>query len=253
MVVGTAMNRFQVKAKRLAKSRQSPLPTRRVKRGPAMRYLLMAVIVVTWLAWAPQAQAETVTFVSNPNWFALSTTNLLASGFAQNVCPNPSSPPNCPAGATLYGFPGIVWTADLSRIRGATWIWAPRITGATGNAGLAKFSFFNVIAPSTSGKRAIAGTIYVAADDFAAVLVNGTSIGTTGSVTNESAASAAQNALKTFPIPKSALDVSPSVVLIEIRARNGSFGGCNPVSNPTNCTYSTNPAGVVFGGSIEFQ
>ena len=38
--------------------------------------------------------------------------------------------------------------------------------------------------------------------------------------------------------------------VITIRAQNGSafFSGC-----PTICTYATNPAGVVFGGSLTFE
>jgi len=209
------------------------------------------VIVATWLVWAPQAQAGTITFHSNQTWQVWIKTNTFPFvrfiGFAQNVCPSPLSPTNCPAGATLYGFPGISWTANLSNIPGATWIWAPRVTGATTPAGLAQFFFVKVL---TLSGAPTAGIIHVAVDDFAEVIVNGKPVGAIGSVTDESVASAAQSSLTSFNITPF-LITGPN--LIAIRARNGSFGGCNPNSNPTNCTYATNPAGVVFGGSIEFQ
>ncbi|MDP3890289.1 hypothetical protein, partial [Nocardioides sp.] len=89
----------------------------------------------------------------------------------------------------------------------------------------------------------IAGSISVAVDDFAEVFVNGTLVGTTGSVTNISLAGAAQSSLATF-------NITPFLVTgtnyITVRAANGLFGcGAGP--------YSCNPAGVVFGGWLQFQ
>src|SRR5262249_34330296 len=89
----------------------------------------------------------------------------------------------------------------------------------------------------------ISGTISVAVDDFAEVFVNGTSIGTTGSVADISLASQAQSALKTFDL---APFLVPDLNTILVVAQNGpdSFAGI------PNANYSENPAGVVFGGSL---
>jgi hypothetical protein len=90
----------------------------------------------------------------------------------------------------------------------------------------------------------MAGTIFVAVDDLAEVVVNGIVIGSTGSVTDFGEAASAQASLKEFDL---LAFLEPGPNNITIRAQNGpsSFaGGCNP------CNYSQNPAGVVFGGSI---
>lgn len=186
-----------------------------------------------------EAQTGTITFVSDTTW-AVSDPAGTFLGFAQNVCLNASAPSNCPAGATSYGWGGGGWTADLSSIPGATWIWAPGITGTTSPAFPAEFFFSKTF--NLSGAP-IAGTISVAVDDFAEVFVNSTSVGTTGSVTDVSLAGAAQSSLITFNIT-SFLVAGTNV--ITVRAANGQFGcGTGP--------YSCNPAGVVFGGSLQFQ
>jgi hypothetical protein len=174
-----------------------------------------------------QAFGFTITFASDATWSA------------QNVCVNALSPPNCPLGATLYGTggAGAGWPADLSSISGATWIWASGITGATSPAYPAEYTFSKAFdLPDIPG----AGSISVAADDFAEVIVNGTSVGTVGSVTDVSLAGPAQNSLRSF-------NIGPYLVrgsnLIAVRAANGVFGcGAGP--------YSCNPAGVVFGGEL---
>jgi hypothetical protein len=90
----------------------------------------------------------------------------------------------------------------------------------------------------------VSATISIAVDDFVEVHVNGRIVGSSGSVTDFSAAALAQRSLKTFDL---APFLAMGVNTITIRAENGAFGICCP-SN-----YAGNPAGVVFGGSISFQ
>ena len=180
--------------------------------------------------FAEAVATTTTTFASDPTWLPAS----------QNVCLNASSPSPCPAGATQYGYAGSGWTAPLSTIPGATWIWAAGITGATVPAFPAEFTFSKTF--SNVGLP-ISGSISVAADDFAAILVNGVLVGTTGSRTDAALAGAASSSLKTF-------DIGPFLVpgtnVITVEGANGNFGcGSGP--------YSCNPAGVVFGGSLNFR
>lgn len=171
--------------------------------------------------------SSSITFVSDATWSA------------QHVCLNPLAPSNCPAGALLYGVGGLGagWNADLSVIPGAMWIWADGITAETSPAYPAEFVFsktFNLLGAP------IAGTISVAVDDFAEVVVNGTVVGTVGSVSDGSLAGPAQNALTTF-------NIAPYLVtgsnVVAVRAANGVFG-CG------SGAYACNPAGVVFGGEM---
>ena len=152
------------------------------------------------------------------------------------MCLNLSYPSPCPAGATVYGFVGGGWRADLSSIPGAHWIWAPNINGTTTPAELNQFFFSKTF--QLDGSKAF-GSISISADDFAEVRVNGHVVGTIGSVSDFSTALAAQGPLTTFnltPFLKAGTNI------LTIRAENGSFGICCP-SN-----YAGNPAGVVFGG-----
>jgi len=173
---------------------------------------------------------QTQTFASDPSWTA------------QNVCLNALAPTNCPAGATLYGYggAGAGWGTNLSTIPGATWIWAIGITGATSPAYPAEYNFsktFNL--PGAP----ISGSIGISADDFAQVFVNGTSVGTIGSISDPALAGPSSSTLTTF-------DISSFLVLgdnvIRVRALNGNFG-CGAGA------YNCNPAGVVFGGSLVSQ
>ena len=192
------------------------------------------------------AQAQTATLVSDTSWEVFdgdpASGSATSLGFAQPVCLNASAPANCPAGATLYGFADPGWTADLSSIPGAVWIWAPAITGATAPAELAEFFFVRKIKIKGVPK---AGTIQVAADDLAEIRVNGSIVGTTGSTTDASLASASANALTSFDITAQLIK---GVNVITVRGQNGegSFAGC------TNCAYSRHPAGIVLGASISF-
>ena len=180
-----------------------------------------------------------MTFVSDTSWQvyngdpALGPVNLLGS--AQFVCLTASVPPNCPPGATIYGHTGGGWTADLSSIPSAHWIWAPGINGTTSPAEFNQFYFSKTLQFTSK----TFGLISISADDFAEVRVNGHIVGTIGSISDYSTAALAQSALTTF-------DLSPFLIIgsdiITIRAEDGPFGLCCP-SN-----YAGNPAGVVFGG-----
>jgi hypothetical protein len=183
-------------------------------------------------------QAGTIPISCDTTWQVVDTMfNDLGS--AQEVCLNQNSPTNCRAGATRYGYSGAGWRVNLSSIAGATWIWAPAVTGATAPAFPAEFNFshsYNVPRPP------IAGTISVAADDFAEVFVNNRMVGKIGSETNAASASSASSSLTTFDI---APHLTPGLNRIRIRAANGNFScGAGP--------YRCNPAGLVCGGEIRY-
>ncbi|HEX4824734.1 MAG TPA: hypothetical protein VFV19_10490 [Candidatus Polarisedimenticolaceae bacterium] len=195
---------------------------------------LFVIAGVTLLSLRVAAQTQTITFVSDTSW---SVTDPQGNplGFAQSVCGAPGAPlpPNCTAA------PGGVWGADsqLSEIPGATWIWAPGLAGSTPISTDPEVLFTNAF--FLAGPP-VSGTIRIAADDFAKVLVNGAPAGTIGSLTDAGASAAASASLTTF-------DLTPFLVpganIITIDGANASFG-CT--------TYDCNPAGVVFGGSLEY-
>jgi len=188
---------------------------------------------------------KTLRFVSNIDWETYNADRAIGPatllGNAQFVCLNSFYPSTCPPGATLYGWGGTGWAADLSSIPGANWIWAPNITGQTTPAEFNQYFFSRSI--HLSGP-VVSATISIAVDDFVEVHVNGRIVGSSGSLTDFSAAASAQRSLKTFDL---APFLAMGVNTITIRAENGAFGICCP-SN-----YAGNPAGVVFGGSISFQ
>jgi len=181
-------------------------------------------------------------FVSDTTWQVFDADPSLGPvnslGNAQLVCLNAYAPSPCPPGATLYGWSPGGWTADLSSISGAHWIWAQNITGQTSPAEYNKYYFSKTI---QLDQEPVSSSISIASDDLAEVHVNGQSVGSIGSITIFSIAAAAQHALTTF-------DLSPFLKqganLITVSGENGPFGQCCPSS------YSGNPAGVVFGGSI---
>lgn len=216
-----------------------------------MKLFLATVIVLATLPSLTRDGAcqgdVTVDFVSDPSWdsYEMNPDGTLgpAVGPAQYVCVS-CQQRACPPGATIFHHP-CGWGADLSAIPGAAWVWLAGVTGATMPAdlqGTLISKTFDVSGAPTSGK------IYLAVDDFAEVIVNGTVVGSSGSVTDYDAAVGAQGALKEF-------DLAPFLVtgsnVITVRAQNGpasytGTGGCNP------CDYSGNPAGVVFGGSFSY-
>jgi hypothetical protein len=161
-------------------------------------------------------------------------------GFAERVCAGPTAPVDCPKDAIVYApFWVDVWGTDLSAIPGATWIWAPGITGESSPSRLVSYFFSKAfILPG----RPVSGRILVDADDFAAVFVNDRFVGQWGSVDTPGTD---PPRLVTFDL-KPFLKPGKNVVTVE--GENGPFGGCD---DP--CSYADNPAGVVFGGSLTFR
>ena len=221
--------------------------------GPSGCYADNSGSVSAVITSGASASSVTVTFASGPAWSVFSQdpgpaangqgNGLGFVGSAQAVCLNQSVPPNCPADAVIYGYPAG-WRADLSAIPGAVWSWAPGITGSTGPAELAKFYFakgFVLTGHPTSG------SVYLAADDFAELRVNGRVVGSIGSITDVGLAGQAQSSLTRFDVTAF---LKPGYNYITIVGQNGppSFSGiCGTI-----CTYAENPAGVVFGGSLTF-
>ena len=206
------------------------------------RLLLCAVTCLTgFLAFAPvvlgqngSSVHDVVSFASGPKSKVYNSDSSFL-GLAQNVCQNSSSPAKCPSDATLYGFDGGGWLADLSKIPTATWIYAPGVAGSTSPAQFVQYFFetslFMPGAPT-------AGVLYLAADDAAQVVVNGTFIGAIGSVEDIRKATDAQNRLHKFDITKFLVAGRNQIT---IRLVNGPFGG--EIDD-----YSNRPSGVVFGG-----
>jgi len=90
-----------------------------------------------------------------------------------------------------------------------------------------------------------AGRIDVGADDFVEVRVNGTTVGTCGSVTNGNTAGLCQSTGASFDLSSF---LHPGANTLTVVGQNGpaSFAGC--ASPP--CTYVSNLAGVIFGGTL---
>jgi hypothetical protein len=223
--------------------------------------VLASVLLCAWAptvgsaaAPLPSSRRESLHFISGREWRTFDRDPGSAAtrnddrfvGFAQRVCLNALVPANCPGDATLYGLPpGDGWRADLAAIPGATWIWAPGIDGDSNGAELEDAYFSRTF--MVHG-RVDSGTVYVAVDDYAEVLVNKHLVGSTGSITNINQAGAAQGELASFDISPY---LKPGRNVITVHAQNGpqSFSGaCD-----SECTYRENPAGVVFGGNIKSE
>ena len=194
--------------------------------------------------------APSVPLASDASWDVFSSDPTIPGavflGKAQPVCLNATTPANCPAGAILYGNPATAaWTADLSTLPGAVWVWVPGVTGATTTADLAQAFFTKTI---TLPAAPLSAFISVAADDFAQVLVNGFVVGIAGSTIDPAAAAAASAGLTTFDITSLLV---PGDNRIVVQGVNGpaSFASCGGAP----CSYQQNPAGVVFGGVISFD
>jgi len=192
--------------------------------------------LVIFVAGFGVAQADPIRLVSGINWTVADAAGNPV-GKAQRVCLNANSPASCRPGATLYGYGGSAWAADLSAISGAAWIWAPEITGATSSASLARYSFSEEFGLEN---LPLSASISIAADDFAEIFINGRSVGVIGSITDVGAAGIAQSSLRTF-------DISPFLRLGDNTVRVASQNGPDSFAGVNNASYSDNPAGVVFG------
>jgi hypothetical protein len=193
----------------------------------------VSACLVVWVLPAT-ADAVTVNLVSDTSWEVTDASGSTPLGQAQNVCllaasgATPASPANCPPGATLYGG-NPTWTADLSTIPGATWIWAPNITAASTPASNQTYRFRKEFYLCDAPKD---GTISVAVDNDAKVFVNGepAPILTTSAFSH----------LASATVPASMLTQGRNSITIS---------GTNIVGCADN-KYACNPAGVVFGGAF---
>jgi hypothetical protein len=203
------------------------------------------------LAVATASAGTTIQFASGADWTSFSadpgSTPFLETasvlGDAQRVCMSEIAPPTCASGATIYHSPFFGWTADLSPIPGAAWIWSPGITGESTPADLSDTFVSQTL---ILDGEPTAGTIYVAVDDFAAVRVNTQLVDTLGSIVSPALAGK-HTSLTAFDIGGF---LHPGRNVVTVEAQNGPayFSGlCNP------CSYALNPAGVVFGGSLSFD
>jgi hypothetical protein len=216
-------------------------------------FVLLSVLLVLPPLASANGRVRTEDFGSDRNWLVFTDIPTSATrqgpafvGKAQRVCLNALAPSPCPSDATLYGWPGSIgWTADLTPIPDAKWIWAPGVTGATTPADDAQYVFAHDV---SIPRRAVVAeaVIYVSADDMAAVYVNGALIGTVGSITNGADSLFAQNNLTRFAFTGS---VAGGRNVVAVVGTNGParFGGC-----PAACSYAQNPAGVVFGGYVRY-
>jgi hypothetical protein len=206
-----------------------------------------ALALSGFLLTAVSSSAQTVhTFRSNATWTVSHVDGHRTLEIpAMPVCVNDRIPATCPMTGPVidYNHPGQYWFADLSRIPGAQWIWDPltiaRNTSAEDDE-IVVFKAFDL--PDCARQGSFAGEIFIAADDFARVFVNGRVVGEIGSVdVYFPDAFDAQNQLTRF-------DLSQYLVkgtnVIEIEAMNGDFGICQ------NCSYSMVPAAVTFGGTL---
>ena len=205
-----------------------------------------AVMVGSVLMAAPEAQAARCTkyrIASDSTTTSAYDPSTGASGPAQNVCLNASSPAGCPAGATLYGYPGPGWPVNLGTIPGAHWIWGPGISGGTSPAEGDSFTFYQYLNVPVGG---IYAYLFVSADDYAEIWINGAYVGSVGSTVDVYQASYAQTWLSYFYIAPYLYAGYTNVLEVVGVNGPGSFAGC------TDCSYRQNPAGVVFGGEVYY-
>ena len=186
----------------------------------------------------------TLTFVSDATWTwypgGLGGVDGGALGHAAVVCLNAMSPPDCPANAILCGWSGTQWSVNTSTIPTAQWIWR----GDVSSSGLTNLDFAVLQKTFTLGSSP-AGTLEIVADNYAEVQVNGSVVGSVGSVTDQARGQGFQ--LSSFDL---STHLIPGTNTITIIGQNG------PNSWPEcygPCTYAQNPAGVLFGGSLTYR
>jgi hypothetical protein len=95
--------------------------------------------------------------------------------------------------------------------------------------------------------QAPSGSIQVGADDFVEVFVNGVFAGAVGSVTDINAAVIAQDTGRTLDLTP-VLQVGANTIAVAGQNGPASYAGCSGA-----CTYASNPAGVVFAGTLWWQ
>jgi hypothetical protein len=198
-------------------------------------------------------------FASDSSWKSYAGTRSLDGasyargallGPARLVCANEAAPANCPSGAVVYGHAGrhVVFDSDDPTPHGwdggrtipdAFWIWrADAAPTAAAPFAVAIFEKSFVLGPRPTG------TMQIAVDDFAQVFVNHVSVGSVGSTAYVGVAWQAQIA----PTP---VNLTPALHAgsntITVVAQNGPFACDSP-----QCSYSRDPAGVVFGGSLRW-
>jgi hypothetical protein len=187
-----------------------------------------------------------LSFLSGPDW-ACSSGSVTATSFtvgpslglAIDVCLNSGDPTNCPTGAFLYDYATSGSWVGGQTFPQAYWIWRPDVAlTATAPSQVAIFRKNFVIGPNATG------SMQIAADDFAAVFVNGVAVGSIGSVTDGSLAVAAHSGPTTIDLT-SALQTGTNAVVVA--AENGPYG-----CSSTPCTYAQDPAAVVFEGTLRW-
>ena len=157
---------------------------------------------------------------------AMNTDGTIGSplGFAQ--CYTHPSPP---------GYPGTIPACP---------VWLPGFTSTTPSDLVGGYFTRQLDIPGAP----TAGSISVAVDDYAQVIMNGVVVGSTGSITDLGAAALAQSHYATFDLTPY---LQPGPNMLQIRAQNGPYSfsgaGCNP------CGFAGNPAGLIFGGSITYD
>jgi len=198
-----------------------------------------ALLAAAVLTASPASAQQEIFIPSNATWTAFDEGGG-PLGNAQLVCLRTTDIAyTCPAGATSWDYPGTgsqAWYQDLSVIPSGRYIWAPGITAQ--DIIFDAFYFFRksitLNAPPQSGN------FFITADDYAEVRVNGSLVGSVGSL-----------ACCGGPRPLRGFNILPFLRQgandIEVKAKN-SFYPDFPCSNCA--TYGTNPAGVVFGGRI---
>jgi len=95
-------------------------------RAAEMETVITADAAVTGDATLPAATCDgpcKVSFASGPDWSVYDddpATNPAVHklGAAQPVCLTPTAPPNCPAGAVIYGLAGGGWSFSLLTVPG---------------------------------------------------------------------------------------------------------------------------------------
>ena len=189
-----------------------------------------------------------LSFLSGPDWACSSGTVTATSvtlgpslGLAVDVCLNSGDPANCPTGAFLYDYPtsGAGSWVGGQTFPQAYWIWRPDVAlTATAPSQVAIFRKNFVVGPNATG------SLQIAADDFAAVFVNGVAVGSIGSVTDGSLAVTAHSGPTTIDLTSA---LQPGTNAVVVAAENGPYG-----CSSTPCTYAQDPAAVVFQGTLRW-